>query len=144
MPNEARVNVPDLNGTTIGKQSYGILLYEIAVVALLGFIFVLNLCFALSLAFLDQATVSMEEESFSAVELLSMRKEFIDERTQNKKQMILLFEPHSVTSHDIKYLVDMTQEVKDQGMGENLDRLLLLKGVSGAFRPIIHVAEHKR
>lgn len=47
--------------------------------------------------------------------------------------MVLPFEPHSITFDDIKYAVDMPQEMKAQGFTE--DRLELLKGVSGAFRP---------
>ncbi|KVH92999.1 AAA+ ATPase domain-containing protein [Cynara cardunculus var. scolymus] len=50
-----------------------------------------------------------------------------------KKGMILPFEPHSITFNDVKYSVDMPQEMKEQGVNE--DRLLLLKSVSGAFRP---------
>ncbi|XP_022721376.1 pleiotropic drug resistance protein 1-like isoform X2 [Durio zibethinus] len=50
-----------------------------------------------------------------------------------KKGMVLPFEPHSITFDDIVYSVDMPQEMKEQGVTE--DRLLLLKGVSGAFRP---------
>ncbi|KAF7814325.1 pleiotropic drug resistance protein 1 [Senna tora] len=47
--------------------------------------------------------------------------------------MVLPFEPHSITFDEITYSVDMPQEMKDQGVLE--DRLVLLKGVSGAFRP---------
>ncbi|GMI86113.1 pleiotropic drug resistance 12, ATP-binding cassette G40, PLEIOTROPIC DRUG RESISTANCE 12 [Hibiscus trionum] len=50
-----------------------------------------------------------------------------------KKGMVLPFEPHSITFDDIIYSVDMPQEMKEQGVTE--DRLVLLKGVSGAFRP---------
>ncbi|XVF26672.1 hypothetical protein REPUB_Repub14bG0037900 [Reevesia pubescens] len=50
-----------------------------------------------------------------------------------KKGMVLPFEPHSITFDDIVYSVDMPQEMKGQGVNE--DRLVLLKGVSGAFRP---------
>ncbi|KAJ8640587.1 hypothetical protein MRB53_017281 [Persea americana] len=50
-----------------------------------------------------------------------------------KKGMILPFEPLSITFDDIKYSVDMPQEMKDQGITE--DRLMLLKGITGAFRP---------
>ncbi|XWS19043.1 hypothetical protein CRYUN_Cryun32bG0097100 [Craigia yunnanensis] len=50
-----------------------------------------------------------------------------------KKGMVLPFEPHSITFDDIIYSVDMPQEMKEQGITE--DRLVLLKGVSGAFRP---------
>nr|GME13818.1 pleiotropic drug resistance protein 1-like [Ipomoea batatas] len=47
--------------------------------------------------------------------------------------MVLPFEPHSITFDEIKYAVDMPHEMKAQGFTE--DRLELLKGVSGAFRP---------
>ncbi|KAJ0533807.1 putative ABC-type xenobiotic transporter [Helianthus annuus] len=135
-----------VNGTTLGKiviKSRGFFAeaywYWIAVAALFGFIFVFNICFALSLAFLNpfekpQANASTEDESDSAVELSSMNKESTNEGSHNKKKgMILPFEPHSITFDDVKYSVDMPQEMKDQGVAE--DRLLLLKGVSGAFRP---------
>ncbi|XLT34240.1 hypothetical protein HN873_065532 [Arachis hypogaea] len=50
-----------------------------------------------------------------------------------KKGMVLPFEPHSITFDQVVYSVDMPQEMKNQGVVE--DRLVLLKGVSGAFRP---------
>ncbi|GMI82038.1 pleiotropic drug resistance 12, ATP-binding cassette G40, PLEIOTROPIC DRUG RESISTANCE 12 [Hibiscus trionum] len=50
-----------------------------------------------------------------------------------KKGMVLPFEPHSLTFDDIAYSVDMPQEMKKQGVTE--DRLVLLKGLSGSFRP---------
>ncbi|KAL7602302.1 hypothetical protein Lser_V15G25177 [Lactuca serriola] len=65
-----------------------------------------------------------ETQNPSAVELHSMSK---------KKGMILPFEPHCITFDDVKYSVDMPQEMKEQGVVE--DPLLLLKGVSGTFRP---------
>ncbi|MBA0638466.1 hypothetical protein Godav_029406, partial [Gossypium davidsonii] len=57
-------------------------------------------------------------------------------RTNGKKKrgMVLPFEPHSLTFEDIYYSVDMPQEMKEQGITED-DRLVLLKGISGAFRP---------
>ncbi|XP_076908406.1 pleiotropic drug resistance protein 1-like [Bidens hawaiensis] len=129
-----------LNGSTLGRfaitgrgyfaEAYW---YWIAVAALVGFILVFNFIFALALAFLNpfektQANVSTDDESDAAVELSTANS-----GSQNKKGMILPFEPHSITFDDVKYSVDMPQEMKDQGVGE--DRLLLLKGVSGAFRP---------
>lgn len=58
----------------------------------------------------------------------------VSEVSQNKKRgMILPFEPLSITFDDVRYAVDMPQEMKAQGIPE--DRLELLKGVSGAFRP---------
>ncbi|KAL0342055.1 UNVERIFIED_CONTAM: Pleiotropic drug resistance protein 1 [Sesamum calycinum] len=50
-----------------------------------------------------------------------------------KKGMILPFEPYSISFNEIVYSVDMPQEMKDRGFLE--DKLVLLKGVSGAFRP---------
>ncbi|VFQ87367.1 unnamed protein product [Cuscuta campestris] len=47
--------------------------------------------------------------------------------------MILPFEPHSIVFNEIKYSVDMPQEMKIEGVLDG--RLELLKGVSGAFRP---------
>ncbi|KAM0902741.1 hypothetical protein ACQ4PT_019042 [Festuca glaucescens] len=47
--------------------------------------------------------------------------------------MALPFTALSITFDNIRYSVDMPQEMKDKGINE--DRLLLLKGVSGAFRP---------
>ncbi|KAM7480400.1 hypothetical protein LguiA_028613 [Lonicera macranthoides] len=131
--------------------------YWIGVGALLGFVLVFNFCFTLALTYLNpfgkpQANVSQESQSNGSddqtggsIQLSSQERgdetrststgsEAIVESNQNKKKgMILPFEPHSITFDDIKYSVDMPQEMRDQGVGE--DRLLLLKGVSGAFRP---------
>nr|POE55160.1 abc transporter g family member 40 [Quercus suber] len=49
------------------------------------------------------------------------------------RRMILPFEPHAITFDEITYSVDMPLEMKDQGILDN--KLMLLKGVSGAFRP---------
>ncbi|WOK97975.1 hypothetical protein Cni_G06683 [Canna indica] len=56
-----------------------------------------------------------------------------DANGQASKGMILPFTPLSITFSDIRYSVDMPQEVKAQGVTE--DRLVLLKGISGSFRP---------
>ncbi|WVZ69774.1 hypothetical protein U9M48_018509 [Paspalum notatum var. saurae] len=50
-----------------------------------------------------------------------------------QRGMVLPFAPLSLTFNDIKYFVDMPQEMKTHGVVE--DRLELLKGVSGSFRP---------
>ncbi|GKB32923.1 pleiotropic drug resistance protein 1-like protein isoform X2, partial [Tanacetum coccineum] len=103
--------------------------YWISIVALLGFMLFYNLCYAVSLQFLDpfskaQANVEDNDESSSTT----------NEGNENTKRgMVLPFEPHCITFDDIKYSVDMPQEMKDQGVTE--DRLVLLKNLSGAFRP---------
>jgi len=56
-----------------------------------------------------------------------------DSSSQNRKGMVLPFSPLSLTFNDIRYSVDMPEAMKAQGVTE--DRLLLLKGVSGSFRP---------
>ncbi|CAL5361429.1 unnamed protein product [Camellia sinensis] len=64
----------------------------------------------------------------------SVRTTTIVGANQNRKKgMILPFEQHSITFDEIKYSVDIPQEMKEQGAVE--DRLMLLKGISGAFRP---------
>ncbi|GLT80511.1 hypothetical protein SLA2020_519470 [Shorea laevis] len=65
---------------------------------------------------------------------LSARVGSINEENLNRRRgMVLPFEPLSITFDEIRYAVDMPQEMKAQGIPE--DRLELLKGVSGAFRP---------
>ncbi|KAK1362999.1 hypothetical protein POM88_038560 [Heracleum sosnowskyi] len=88
-------------------------------------------------------TVPPEKEPANVIVLSSRRgnsagragsRGIHDEANENKKKgMILPFEPHSITFDDVKYSVDMPLEMKDQGVAE--DKLLLLKGVSGSFRP---------
>ncbi|KAF8393294.1 hypothetical protein HHK36_021535 [Tetracentron sinense] len=64
----------------------------------------------------------------------SVRIEAIEDANQNRKRgMVLPFEQLSITFDDVRYSVDMPQEMKTQGVLD--DRLELLKGVSGAFRP---------
>ncbi|CAM0881663.1 unnamed protein product [Alopecurus aequalis] len=51
----------------------------------------------------------------------------------SRKGLVLPFSPLSLTFNNTKYSVDMPEAMKAQGVTE--DRLLLLKGVSGSFRP---------
>ncbi|KAG8070337.1 hypothetical protein GUJ93_ZPchr0006g42732 [Zizania palustris] len=132
--------------------------YWIGVGALLGYIMLFNILFVLFLNWLDplgkgQTVVSEEElrekhvnRTGENVELLALgtdaqnspsdanagRGEITGAETR-KRGMVLPFTPLSLTFNDIRYSVDMPQEMKEKGVTE--DRLLLLKGVSGAFRP---------
>ncbi|KAK7325204.1 hypothetical protein VNO77_29362 [Canavalia gladiata] len=64
----------------------------------------------------------------------SVKPESVVESSHRRKNgMIRPFEPHSLTFDGITYSVDMPQEMKNHGVID--DRLVLLKGVSGAFRP---------
>ncbi|XP_008785597.2 ABC transporter G family member 39 [Phoenix dactylifera] len=136
--------------------------YWIGVGALLGYIFLFNILFVFFLDWLDplgkgQTVISEAElkekhanRTGESIELLpagtdssnptaSSQESDRDIRraSQNgesrKKGMVLPFTPLSLTFDDIRYSVDMPQEMKDRGVTE--DRLMLLKGVSGAFRP---------
>ncbi|XP_051137797.1 pleiotropic drug resistance protein 1-like [Andrographis paniculata] len=134
--------------------------YWIGVGALIGYTFLFNYLVTLALTYLNpfgkpQTILSKE----AIAERLSSKREAIEmssrggisrresnshrslsSRTMsstanpNKKRgMILPFEPLSITFDEIHYSVDMPQEMKAQGVQE--DRLELLKGVTGAFRP---------
>ncbi|XP_042514692.1 ABC transporter G family member 39-like isoform X1 [Macadamia integrifolia] len=59
--------------------------------------------------------------------------EALEDGCQRKKGMVLPFSPLSITFDNVKYSVDMPQEMRAQGVPD--DRLILLKGVSGSFRP---------
>ncbi|KAL3321596.1 hypothetical protein AABB24_039287 [Solanum stoloniferum] len=110
--------------------------YWIGFGTLVGFTIVFNICYTIALAYLKpfgkpQAMIPEDSED---AQTTSAETEDSNSESQNKKKgMILPFEPHSVTFDDVMYSVNMPQEMKDQGATE--DRLVLLKGVSGAFRP---------
>ncbi|KAK1358247.1 hypothetical protein POM88_051503 [Heracleum sosnowskyi] len=109
--------------------------YWIGTGALIGFILIFNFFATMALTYLDslgkpQPLISETDDTDEATELTESNVEGSQSR---KKGMVLPFTPYSITFDDIKYSVDMPQEMKEQGVGE--DKLLLLKGVTGAFRP---------
>ncbi|KAJ1284255.1 hypothetical protein BS78_03G191100 [Paspalum vaginatum] len=61
-----------------------------------------------------------------------------EDSSENRKGMVLPFAPLSLAFNDVRYSVDMPEAMKAQGVTE--DRLLLLKGVTGSFRPGILTA----
>ncbi|XP_019263263.1 PREDICTED: pleiotropic drug resistance protein 1-like isoform X2 [Nicotiana attenuata] len=106
--------------------------YWIGIGALIGFTIIFNMCYSIALAYLNpygkpQAMLPEDNEDANEKEGSS------SEGQKKKKGMVLPFEPHSIAFDEVIYSVDMPQEMKDQGATE--DRLVLLKGVSGAFRP---------
>ncbi|KAJ9178919.1 hypothetical protein P3X46_010764 [Hevea brasiliensis] len=124
--------------------------YWIGVGALFGFTLLYNLCFTLALTFLGplqkpQAVISEDPPCNEPGSGHQTPKEsgrgsssvwadvIVNGNHQNKKGMVLPFEPHFITFDEIRYSVDMPQEMKSQGVTE--DKLVLLRGVSGAFRP---------
>ncbi|KAG6409673.1 hypothetical protein SASPL_127715 [Salvia splendens] len=130
-----------VNGTALGirvmegrgfyTDSYW---YWIGVGASVGFVFLFNIMYLASLTFLNafdkpQAVLPEEEDDHVS----SSTGEGVVATGNDNRGMVLPFEPHSITFDDIRYSVDMPAEMKAQGATE--DRLELLKGVSGAFRP---------
>ncbi|XP_057454235.1 pleiotropic drug resistance protein 1-like [Lotus japonicus] len=117
--------------------------YWIGIGALTGFMFLYNIIYTLALTFLnpfDKAQTTINEESEDKTpngrapkDLIGNADSAVDSSHGRKRGMVLPFEPHSITFDNIVYSVDMPQEMRDQGVME--DRLVLLKGVSGAFRP---------
>ncbi|KAH9714822.1 ABC transporter G family member 40 [Citrus sinensis] len=99
--------------------------YWLGLGALAGFILLFNFGFTLALSFLNpfgknQAVISEESQKVKA-------------NHHKKRGMVLPFKPHSITFDEITYSVDMPQEMMRPGVLE--DKLVLLNGVSGAFRP---------
>ncbi|KAL0354748.1 UNVERIFIED_CONTAM: Pleiotropic drug resistance protein 1 [Sesamum radiatum] len=109
--------------------------YWIGLGALFGMLLLYNAGFILALTCLNPLgkpqPVLLEDEPRDENDVSTTESERADENTS--RGIILPFEQHWITFDEVKYSVDMPQEMKDRGATE--DRLLLLKGVSGAFRP---------
>ncbi|KAK8988611.1 hypothetical protein V6N11_029994 [Hibiscus sabdariffa] len=121
--------------------------YWIGVGALVGFILVFNLLYTLALTYLNpldefqrvtSVPQSNEDDDRSEVDA-QFTAEHLRPKSEpgtiqyRKKGMILPFQQHCITFEKIIYAVDMPQEMKAQGVTE--DRLVLLRGISGALRP---------
>ncbi|KAF0898593.1 hypothetical protein E2562_008178 [Oryza meyeriana var. granulata] len=136
--------------------------YWIGLGALLGYTLLFNLLYTVALSVLSpfsDSHASMSEEALKEKHA-NLTGEVLDGRTETKsrkqelelshitdqnseinsvdsstsrKGMVLPFAPLSLSFNNIRYSVDMPEAMKAQGVTE--DRLLLLKGVSGSFRP---------
>ncbi|KAK9682594.1 hypothetical protein RND81_10G084300 [Saponaria officinalis] len=129
--------------------------YWIGLAALVGYVFLFNVMYAVALTYLNpigktQAILSEDdlEEKLAnqigeSIEMYYRRRgstrsgswvEIQNESQRNgNKGMVLPFQPLAITFDEIRYAVDMPVEMKAQGVDK--DHLELLKGVSGAFRP---------
>ncbi|XP_021275798.1 ABC transporter G family member 38 [Herrania umbratica] len=130
--------------------------YWIGLIALVGFIFLFNGICTLAFAYLDQygksQAVFLSEESAKEDTIRTGEGEgneiLLDKNNSKTKRasrravavcnyqergMLLPFIPLAVTFENITYSVDMPKAMKSQGVLD--DRLVLLKGVNGAFRP---------
>ncbi|KAG6387940.1 hypothetical protein SASPL_153136 [Salvia splendens] len=125
--------------------------YWIGVGALIGYVFLFNLLCIAALTYLNpfgkpQAVLS--EETLAERNAIKRGQQptqnqnaarenqtvsLGDINANRKRGMILPFQPLSITFDDICYAVDMPPEMRAHGIED--ERLELLKGVSGAFRP---------
>ncbi|WJX79105.1 transcription factor [Trifolium repens] len=99
--------------------------YWICFGALIGYTLLFNLAYILALTYLNPI------EKHQAVK--SEQPQSSDENGRSKSGMVLPFEPHCITFDEVSYSVDIPQEMRSQGVLEN--KLVLLNGVSGSFRP---------
>ncbi|KAK1608012.1 hypothetical protein QYE76_031685 [Lolium multiflorum] len=131
--------------------------YWIGSGALLGYVIVFNILFTVALSYLQPMGKSQQILSEDALKEkhASITGEIPDEsrsstsagNTNNSRRnsgsgaasgdgrrgMVLPFAPLAVAFNNMRYSVDMPAEMKAQGVDQ--DRLLLLKGVSGSFKP---------
>ncbi|RID54698.1 hypothetical protein BRARA_G02000 [Brassica rapa] len=134
--------------------------YWIGVGALLGFTVLFNLLFTFALTYLNplgkkSALLPEEEKEDSsdpmrrslsradgnkrgevAMGRMGRNADSAGEASSGgaaKRGMVLPFSPLAMSFDDVRYFVDMPAEMREQGVTEN--RLQLLKGVTGAFRP---------
>ncbi|KAL2243421.1 pleiotropic drug resistance protein 1 [Sesamum indicum] len=116
-------------------------MYWIGVGALFGFTILFNIGFIVALTYLNplgrvRAVIPKEsddkqnDKEMGEISHVNANREADQMR---KRGMILPFEPYSISFNEIVYSIDMPQEMKDRGFLEN--KLVLLKGVSGTFRP---------
>ncbi|KAK8551104.1 hypothetical protein V6N12_039768 [Hibiscus sabdariffa] len=158
-----KINDSRYHATTVGQlllKSRGFFTEDywfwICVAALFGFSILFNVLFTVALTYLNplrdsKAIVVDEDKNKNKKESSSGENiEGIDLPVRNcldtaditdqpsRRGMVLPFKPLSLAFNHVSYSVDMPSEMKSQGAQE--DRLLLLRDVSGAFRPGILTA----
>ncbi|KAJ3704201.1 hypothetical protein LUZ61_007906 [Rhynchospora tenuis] len=128
--------------------------YWIGLIGLLVFVFLFNALYTLALTYLKpfgktQPTISeealIEKHANLTGEVVgglkgdalgnnaSISVHDVTDPGPSNKGMVLPFKPLALTFDNIRYTVDMPAEMRAQGVQE--DRLVLLKGISGSFRP---------
>ncbi|KAH7655217.1 Taurine-transporting ATPase protein, partial [Dioscorea alata] len=117
--------------------------YWVSVGALLGFALLFNLGFILALTFrrsVGKSRCIISREKLSEIngdnDVQSAATTFPEsgKEAKNKgRMMVLPFQPLAMTFQDISYYVDTPPEMREQGYAHK--KLLLLKNITGAFRP---------
>ncbi|KAM6576208.1 hypothetical protein CsatB_028045 [Cannabis sativa] len=115
--------------------------YWIGIGALLGFSLIFNVLFIAALTFLrafgdSKPVVTDEDFENHTKKSISKGSENAEENVVNKKIVLALpFQPLTLAFDHVNYYVDMPVEMKKKSRGVRETRLLLLRDVSGAFRP---------
>ncbi|GAB2293587.1 transcription factor [Dionaea muscipula] len=125
--------------------------YWLSIGALVGFVILFNVLYTLALTFLNplgkrqvlipEGVESNGEEKIGVAASLAYQESGLSPAVERnsigtkriKRGIILPFEKLCITFNNVRYSIDMPKEMKDQGAER--DRLELLKGLSGAFRP---------
>ncbi|KAH9613074.1 hypothetical protein KSS87_005297, partial [Heliosperma pusillum] len=121
--------------------------YWLGIAAMFGFWLLFNSLFTLSLTFLNPLgkshTIPLAENkvegSSSDKEERQAQTPFVmlpqpTKQNDKRKQFVVLpFEPLSISFEEISYSVDMPQAMKGDGVAK--DKLHLVKGVTGVFKP---------
>ncbi|PIN25403.1 Pleiotropic drug resistance proteins (PDR1-15), ABC superfamily [Handroanthus impetiginosus] len=115
--------------------------YWICIMALFGFSLLFNVLFIGALTYLNplgdnKAIIADDNEEKKNKQRITSTGEGVQMTARNGEQrrgMVLPFEPLSLAFNHVNYYVDMPAEMKTQGVNE--ERLQLLRDVSGAFRP---------
>ncbi|MCL7036322.1 hypothetical protein MKW94_007387 [Papaver nudicaule] len=115
--------------------------YWIGIGVLAAYNVLFNILYTLALTYLNplgkhQASISDEDKASNGEQSVKKRQQNIkvhDSGENKKKGMVLPFKPLGMAFENVNYYVNMPAEMKDRGFSE--DRLQLLQGVTGSFRP---------
>ncbi|XP_068652846.1 ABC transporter G family member 39-like [Aristolochia californica] len=114
--------------------------YWIGIGALLGYNILFNILYTVALKYLNplgkpQAAVCEVDDSSAESQGQTKGKDCDDGQhdVTETKGMVLPYKPLAMAFEGVQYFVDMPVEMKQQG--EEQDRLQLLQGITGSFRP---------
>ncbi|XP_074286395.1 pleiotropic drug resistance protein 1-like isoform X3 [Silene latifolia] len=122
--------------------------YWLGIAAMVGFWLLFNSLFTLSLTFLNpigkphtipsaenkvEGNSSEDKEERQAQTPFVMLAQSTKQDDKRKQVVALPFEPLSISFKEISYSVDMPQAMKGDGVAK--DKLHLVKGVTGVFKP---------
>ncbi|KAJ6794307.1 ABC transporter G family member 41-like isoform X1 [Iris pallida] len=137
-----------LRGRQLDFQGY---FYWLSVAALFGFTLLFNICYTLALTYLKNSGTpklilskqqvlmrKAEEGSGTKEELKNKPSEVPPESAARRGSIAIPFKPLTITFQDVSYFIETPQKMGEPSSTKN--RLQLLHGITGAFRPGILTA----